>query len=382
MVYYTKLETYKGQSTRYTCPRCEKRREFVRYIYTANGEHVHETVGKCNRLQQCGYHYTPSQYFADTKDRTFIPPPPTKTFVIEKPPTYTPPAILQATLCNYAQNNFMQFLARRFGTDAVKQVLDKYAIGTTEKGGTVFWLIDKNGKIRGGKVMFYNRQTCKRNGIITWYHAITKEADYNFKPCFFGEHLVKDSGELPICIVESEKTAIIASLYLPNMVWLASSGLNGLNSDKAKALKGKRVILYPDLGAGFDVWKQKAAAFGFAVCDYLESIATDTERNAGLDIADYLLAYDIANFTLSLPPPPPPPPSQAMSAYNPAIEAAPFLFLKTERGEIKSGNRISSNDIAEYLERTPLVSSPFARNYKKLLIALKRHLQSRERRSS
>ena len=68
MEYSTKLEPYKGQATRYTCPSCGKRREFVRYIYAANGEHIHENVGRCNRVQRCGYHYTPSQYFKDTNN--------------------------------------------------------------------------------------------------------------------------------------------------------------------------------------------------------------------------------------------------------------------------------------------------------------------------
>ena len=384
MEYSTKLEPYKGQATRYTCPSCGKRREFVRYIYAANGEHIHENVGRCNRVQRCGYHYTPSQYFKDTNNGAFKPPPPPtpKIFIVEKP-NYTPPEILRATLCNYDQNNFIQFLANRFGKYAVQQILDKYAIGTAPNGGTIFWQIDKHGRIRGGKVMYYNRQTCKRNGIITWKHALDKEATYNLKPCFFGEHLVRDSTQT-ICIVESEKTAIIASLYFQNMIWIASSGLNGLSAEKSKALRGKEVVLYPDLGAGFLEWKQKAGAFGFAISDYLESIATDDERSAGLDIADYLLEYDLANFDLSEPPPPtPPPPTQppptpppiTRETYKNAIDIAPFVFLKTERGVIKSGWDINSNDISYYLNSVVLGSNPFARNYKQRLTLLKEYLQ-------
>ena len=36
------------------------------YIYTENNnQYLSERVGKCNRLDKCGYHYTPKQYFTD-----------------------------------------------------------------------------------------------------------------------------------------------------------------------------------------------------------------------------------------------------------------------------------------------------------------------------
>ena len=36
------------------------------YIDTENNnQYLSERVGKCNRLDKCGYHYTPKQYFTD-----------------------------------------------------------------------------------------------------------------------------------------------------------------------------------------------------------------------------------------------------------------------------------------------------------------------------
>ena len=41
------------------------------------------------------------------------------------------------------------------------------------------------------------------------------ELDINeLKQCFFGEHLLREK-TMPVAIVESEKTAIISSVYLP-----------------------------------------------------------------------------------------------------------------------------------------------------------------------
>lgn len=111
----------------------------------------------------------------------------------------------------------------------------------------------------------------------------------------------------PVAIVESEKTALVAAYYLPEYVWLASGGKNGWffanakrqaddNTDALRVLKGHQVILYPDIGAT-DQWRQKLIQFRnlgieARIFNYLEEVATDNERTAGLDIADYLLQIE------------------------------------------------------------------------------------------
>ena len=60
------LEKYRGLSTRYTCPQCGRKHTFTRYIDTENNnQYISDNVGKCNRLDECGYHYIPRQYFTD-----------------------------------------------------------------------------------------------------------------------------------------------------------------------------------------------------------------------------------------------------------------------------------------------------------------------------
>lgn len=61
--YQYTLEPYKGNRTRHECPACGKRNTFSLYIDTENGEHVHTSVGRCNREDHCGYHLNPKQYF-------------------------------------------------------------------------------------------------------------------------------------------------------------------------------------------------------------------------------------------------------------------------------------------------------------------------------
>jgi hypothetical protein len=60
------LESYNGSRTRHTCLRCGAAHEFSRYIDTENDNaYLDDRVGKCNRTNNCSYHYTPKQYFAD-----------------------------------------------------------------------------------------------------------------------------------------------------------------------------------------------------------------------------------------------------------------------------------------------------------------------------
>src|SRR5262245_26726153 len=60
-----KLEKYSGPKSRYTCPNCSKPRQFTRYINSETGEYLADHVGICNRVNKCGYHFPPSQYFEE-----------------------------------------------------------------------------------------------------------------------------------------------------------------------------------------------------------------------------------------------------------------------------------------------------------------------------
>ena len=114
----------------------------------------------------------------------------------------------------------------------------------------------------------------------------------------FGEHLLIDKTK-PVAIVESEKTAVIASVYLPQFIWLAAGSLTNLNAEKCCVLKGRIVTLFPDLN-GFEKWSNKAKELSglaiFTVSDLLERKANETEKQQGFDLADYLITMDIKEF--------------------------------------------------------------------------------------
>lgn len=306
------LEKYKDIDSRYDCPSCRKRKEFTRYIDTETGEHIDPSVGICNRQDKCGYHYPPRQYLDDNRlfleNKKRFPFPRTRgkkqeTRAIKSISTI-PLETFKASLQHdqHEANHFIRYLLKIFGKDVTEKSVARYFIGTSKHwtGSTVFWQVDIRGRIRAGKVMLYNPDTGKRvKKHINWTHSILKIKDFNLSQCFFGEHLIKQEPTKPVAIVESEKTAIIASIYLPKFIWLACGSLTNLTAEKCKAIKGRQVFLFPDLN-GFQKWSHKALELSgiasFKVSDLLERKAMEDERAQGLDLADYLIRFDYRTF--------------------------------------------------------------------------------------
>lgn len=313
-----KLEEYKGPGSRYECPACHQKRVFARYIDTETGQHISPDVGRCNREDKCGYHYTPSQYFKDHP---------------ETPQGYTKVKIQKSEFSNaikkeekqrlnidtipgkYASgylgynSNFVRFLLSLFDhylmdCPTIQRLMSEYYLGCTENGSVIFWQIDTQNRIRTGKIMQYNPNTGKRikkeGGAIDWVHARLKRSgvipdSWALSQCLFGEHLLRKRPDDTVCLVEGEKSAIIGSGFIPEYIWLATGGKQNLKAEKCECLKDRNVVLFPDLGA-FDAWKEKGESiarkvgFYLSVSDILEGVATETERESGYDIADYLIA--------------------------------------------------------------------------------------------
>lgn len=140
---------------------------------------------------------------------------------------------------------------------------------------------------------------------VSWVHSVRKMPDFHMKQCLFGEHLLADTSSLArtIGIVESEKTALIAALFIPDLVWLASGGMHGsFNSEAMQVLRGHDVVLFPDLKATDEWWrkvKMLQSICKSATCsNLLEEMATDEQREAGLNIADFLLMEDTPQMIL------------------------------------------------------------------------------------
>jgi hypothetical protein len=304
-----------GSIKKISCPNCGKHKCFTRYIDTEGRYTFPDSVGICDHLNNCGYHYSPKEFFADhpeakaglfAQDQIFQPrkvitPP----IIVE--PTFIDNSIMEKSLCSYDHNPLFKYLSRVMGKENAERIFRAYNVGTAKVwgGSTVFWQVDADGRVRTGKVMVYDPSTGHRvkqpEARVGWAHSLMKIEPFNLKQCYFGEHLLRNRPSDKIMIVESEKTAIIAAHFMPQYIWLATGGLNKLKP--SEALRDRDVLLLPDLKAE-EKWNEKMPAFtpicrSIAISDLLSSIATAEQRDAGLDIADFLLMEDTPEMVLA-----------------------------------------------------------------------------------
>jgi hypothetical protein len=298
-------------SKKHICPSC-RQKTFVWYIDNASGGYLPDEVGRCDRENHCGHHYTPGQYFKEhglqipvTEKKEREPEP-------QKPIDYISLDLVQKSMHGYEQSAFAGYIIRLFGENAGKSLLLKYFSSRAKADGgkaNIFWRIDCEGKVRTGKIMIYHPGTGKRNKAInpTWAHNALKP--FNHKLCFFGEHLITEYPDRTIAICESEKTAIIASFFFPQYVWLATGGASGCKWREYsvfKVLKNRNVILFPDFGyynkksgkTCFQEWSDRANAImermkcNIRVSSVLEKNIPEEERANDYDLADMLIKRD------------------------------------------------------------------------------------------
>jgi hypothetical protein len=315
------LEKYdRIKRNRYTCPVCAQKKEFTHYIDILGRFQFPANVGKCNRINNCGYHYTPSMFFRDNPEvlkelmneentssthhfsKTIFSPITSVNILQPNKPSYIEEKIMDVS-CNtrwYTQNNLFNFLSSKLGIEEITQLFQEYHIGTSKKwngGATVFWQVSMNEKIHAGKIMLYNQTNGHRvkegYSRISWVHSELNIENFRLEQCFFGEHLLKQYPDKTVAIVESEKSALIAAAYMKNFIWLASGGINGCLNMRYPILRGRKICLFPDSKA-YDFWytfyiKLKSENFMITISDILENNTSKEQWDSGIDIADILL---------------------------------------------------------------------------------------------
>lgn len=278
-----------------TCPHCGKKKCFVRYVDTHNGyQYVADTVGKCDHQHSCGYHYKPSEYYHDNQWAT--EPKASETHCTPMPlPPFQPLPMEYVQRSHSPQSIFWQWMtvtvAPRLGLsqERLQQVYDDYLVGATQKEDVIFWQIDEQQQVHGGHIMQY-RIDGHRNGFQGWTHTPLIRAgllppDWMLYQCLFGQHLLSQRPNAHLCIVESEKTALIMAAHQPEYLWLATAGSGGLTPEKVQCLQGRRVTLFPDSGC-YEKWSrqmQLTQGIDYNVSQQLEAYPANT------DLCDVLL---------------------------------------------------------------------------------------------
>lgn len=273
------MKTYKWQlrrgSRKEICPNCGQKR-FVPYVLASDGVTLAGAeFGRCDREQNCGYQRYPDG----------------ERYTVAEPQNIHPRERLECAnddLYISTDSNLFGWAVSLLGLNDAVLAWSNYNVGCIG-GRVIWWQIDHEGVVRTGKVMAYrpdgHRDKSDQWGV-TWAHK-HPQLKHLFKgeelqQCLFGEHLLKSNSNKPVALVESEKTAVVMSRFLPEYVWLATGGSQGIKSNERLApLVGRKVLLIPDNGQYY-AWKRAAEQYGWDIWSGLEC----DEPFEGADILD------------------------------------------------------------------------------------------------
>ena len=274
-----------------------------------------------------------------TNRRTFVNPV-VKPRTVEPPIEYAPfiPAqMVEATESRVTESNLFVWLSGEFGDEAAMMAMRRYRVGATKHTDGCGYraaslpYINTSGDCVDCKIFHIDPATGSRKTApalmswtdreekaqelrSTWALAELKKNDKPRKWCNFGDHLLQDDPTAAVCVVESEKTALVASIVYPSRLWIAVGSKNNLNPERCAPYRGREIIIYPDrdnikdkprksgigIEKGWETLARELAQAGFSV-----RIDRTVERHHGEindDIADIILRY--RHGTQSPPEPP------------------------------------------------------------------------------
>ena len=274
------MKSYKWQlrkgSKKEICPNCGQKR-FVPYVLASDGVTLAGAeFGRCDREQNCGYQRYPDGERYTVAEPQKIQPRPRLEYVGD----------LHVSM----DSNLFEWAVCLLGLNDAVLAWSNYNVGCIG-GHVIWWQIDREGVVRAGKVMSYrpdgHRDKSDQWGV-TWAHK-HPQLKQSFKgeelqQCIFGEHLLTSNPNKPVALVESEKTAVVMSRFIPEYVWLATGGSQGIKSnERLSPLVGRNVFLVPDNGQYYS-WLRVAELYGWNIWDGLE---LDTPFE-GADILDII----------------------------------------------------------------------------------------------
>ncbi len=417
--------TLEKGSRKFICPNCGKK-SFVRYIDTDTGGYLPEQYGRCDRESKCSYHLNPYKdgyakmiWQQEQGSRSELPNSwkPRRQKVMPQPtpePIFFDFNTFKQTLTaeRYEKNTFIQNLLQRvqfpFEATDIEKVISLYYLGTITKGyragAITFPFIDISGNVRTIQVKQFNRNnstiaTDALHSIIEKHHTrnnrpLPKWLEAYIKQekrvsCLFGEHLLSKYHGNPVALVEAPKTAVYGTLYfgLPetpeSLIWLAVYNKSSFSFDKLKALKGRFVYVFPDLskdGNTFKEWETKAKEYEmqlsgtrFIFSDLLEQLAPEADKQAGHDIADFLIRQDWRLFRKKnikkMPPQPEPEKVTKVTKVTPQTNlffshVAPLSKIEAPKAEIIDPEDWSNelSKLEAYFTNTSLPVAPVKLN--------------------
>jgi hypothetical protein len=289
-----KLEFAKKRNLKIVTPCCKKNNKDGKFASYKGFEE--QAFGYCH---SCGKTTLPMKLDAISKNQNHFKPIASNVISTQKL-SFIPESIIWKSYINKPINNLSKYLLANYPSKKVQSTLVDYVLGSNPNCGTVFWYINKQLRVQKSKICFYNTSGKRTNKFYVPY-----KNDKGYRFCLYGEHLLLDhSYNQIVLLVESEKTAIVGSIVIPEYTWLAYSGINGLTDEKIKTLKGYKVVIIPDLSDNAVQIIQRKLPLLRQTCGFINILdlrngKTDVELKAegvyNNDLEDFIRAIKIHN---------------------------------------------------------------------------------------
>ncbi len=262
-----------------TCPQCKHKNQF-RFYEDREGNRQGDELGKCERINTCGYHKSPLLGHTDIT-KFLVPQEPNNQEIIFPNEKWIDK--FKAWVQNPNSNLHLFWIAK----GVPKEHFLKHGVATDNQGKTVFILRNTDGRITNAKWVTYapdGHRIKEKDKPNSYSMRQPNDEKAKYRMCLYGEDLLDPKKEKKVIIVESEKTKVIASFHYPEFDWVSTGSSNGLTDDKISVLFGRKVIWLCDADkAGRDnssIKKLKSYKQNFEVIDLFP------ERNDGYDVAD------------------------------------------------------------------------------------------------
>lgn len=299
---------FSGRRTR--CPECHSSDGFAG-IVSIDGVRCGDPLrhGKCH---SCGAMIWPDDAPSNDQPRHRTE---------SKPAAMVRDGLIQETS---AETSALHVALINIGGQAMASHLRQWNIGTDGEGWTLFHMIDAKGQHRttkgipydkaGKRLEFTNKPDARFAIVMPSGAYVNLSKDKGYRRCMFGEQwmqpgmaMIDHRGDkprqctydatTPIVLVESEKTAVLASFMMPQWIWLASGGAKAITKEIASPLRDRVVLIMFDCDhAGRDAAAKAADVIagiggkpihqidGKPVQDHVFTAAAD-----GYDFADYVM---------------------------------------------------------------------------------------------
>lgn len=174
--------------------------------------------------------------------------------------------------------------------DQMHHACERYFLGKTKTDTPMFWMIDE---------MFQPHDAHIDDNWISYYLKQREPLldSWQVTHCLFGQHLLCVTNK-PVCVVESEQSAVILSEILPESIWMAYATLSNLTPELFAPLQGRTVTIYPRTDPSMSTYlffcdyaelvRRSYPTIDLSIDQTLEDKATDEQKQRCIDLVDFL----------------------------------------------------------------------------------------------